>query len=288
MCLCGLIGTVLIAGPAVAQSADVNARLKRIENDVDTLNRAVYKGETPPPLSQESNEAAALVQNRLSQIENDLRNITGKVEEANYANQQLQQKVDMLEESARMRIEAIEAKLQGGAVATSQAAEPQQQPGIMGDGEPPAPTPVAVDSSVEINQPQLGTTPGGMDAASLYEQGFAEIKKENYAGAEALFNKFIADYPNHALTPNALYWLGETFYVRKDYNKASRVFAESYQKYPKGPKGADNLLKLGMSLAGKGEKQSACVALKQLKKEYPQGPAPVLTRGDQEMASLGC
>lgn len=288
MCLCGLVGMVLAAGPAMAQSADVNARLKRIENDVDTLNRAVYKGETPPPLSQEANEASALVQTRLSQIENDLRNLTGKVEEQTYANQQLQQKVDMLEESARMRIEAIEAKLQGG------AAVPVQQPGVVSGGAASAgqdnvpPSPVPVDPSVEINQPQLGAVSGGMDAASLYEQGFAEIKAENYAAAEATFNKFIADYPNHALAPNALYWLGETFYVRKDYNKASRVFAESYQKYPQGPKGADNLLKLGMSLAGKGEKDSACVALKQLKKEYPQGPAPVLNRGDQEMATLGC
>ena len=90
------------------------------------------------------------------------------------------------------------------------------------------------------------------------------------------------------MAPNALYWLGETFYVRKDYDKAARAFAEAYQKYPNGPKGADNLLKLGMSLAGKGEKDSACVALAQLRKEYPKGPEPVLKRGESEMATLGC
>ncbi len=282
----------MIAGPAAAQSADVNARLKRIENDVDTLNRAVYKGEAPPPLSQDANEATALMQSRLSQMENDLRTLTGRVEELTYANQQLQQKVDMLEEGVRRRIEALEGSLQGSEpMAPAAASQPQPQvngsvnePDLGGALQNQAPT----DPSVEINDQQLGATAGGMDAASLYEQGFAEIKKENYASAEVIFNKFIADYPNHALAPNALYWLGETFYVRKDYNKAARVFAESYQKYPKGPKGADNLLKLGMSLAGKGEKDSACVALKQLKKEYPQGPAPVLTRGDQEMATLGC
>ncbi len=276
MCLCGLVGALLVASPAFAQSSDIQARIKRIENDVDTLNRAVYKGQTPPPLSQEANESKAVLDSRLSQIENDLRELTGKVEQQSYDNQQLQQKLEALEGQFR--------NISAGSVASGQsqqATAPVGSDTVVIDGTPSVLQP---DASVEVNS----SSAGGMDAASLYEQGFAQIKQSDYPAAEKTFAAFIKDYPTHALAPNALYWLGETYYVRKDYDKASRIFAESYQKYPGGPKAADNLLKLGMSLAGKGEKDSACVALKQLKKEYPQGPGPVLTRADQEMSTLGC
>jgi len=43
-----------------------------------------------------------------------------------------------------------------------------------------------------------------------------------------------------------------------------------------------------MALAGQGKTKDACVALGQLKKEYPAGAAPVLTRGDQEIERLKC
>lgn len=287
MCLCAFVSLPLIA-PAHAQSNDINNRLKRIENDVETLNRAVYKGEKPPAAASGPSDADNLLQSRLNQIEKDLRELTGKVEEQTYANQQLQQKID-----------GIEARLN--------AAPPPSAPAPMAAPDAPAPLgptdtnvipPMAPDGTPAVLQPDPAMTPsasdvtgaetGATDAAGLYEQGFAQIKAGDHAGAETTFSRFMKEYPSHALAPNALYWLGETYYVRKDYDKAARTFAEAYQKYPNGPKGADNLLKLGLSLAGKGEKDNACIALGQLKKEYPKGPDPVLKRGETEMATLGC
>ena len=71
---------------------------------------------------------------------------------------------------------------------------------------------------------------------------------------------FIQQFPNDQLAGNAQYWLGETYYVRKRYNDAATAFAFGYQKYPKSGKGADDLLKLGMSLGSLGQKQDACSA----------------------------
>lgn len=296
MCLCGLVGATLLASaPAFAQS-DVNNRIKRLENEIDTLSRAVYKGEVPPAVAGGGmSEATANIESRLSQMENDLRTLTGKIEQQAYDTQQVQQKLDALEQDSRMRLDGIESQLRGGAQAgqVQGAMQPQvQQPAIdphvvIGSDQPPMPSTIQNDPASNVTGDETGA---GManDAAGLYEQGFAQIKQEDYAAAEKSFAQFMKDYPTHALAPNALYWLGETFYVRKDYDKAARAFAEAYQKYPNGPKGADNLLKLGMSLSGKGEKDSACVALAQLRKEYPKGPEPVLKRGEQEMKALGC
>lgn len=299
LCLCVLAcsGFFLAGIPATkahAQSNDVLNRLKRIENEVDTLNRAVYKGEKRPPVSQEAVDASANAELRLNRVEEELRNITGKLEQQAYDNQQLQQRLEALEQDSRMRLDTLEAQARAGAV-PAQPAPAQQQPMVDTNTVPPPgamvdesgqPIPKvlqpesAVDASVSPAQ--------ASDAASLYESGFAQIKANDYDGAEKSFAKFMKDYPTHALAPNALYWLGETYYVRKNYDKASRTFAEAYQKFPNGPKAADNLLKLGMSLSAKGEKQNACIALGQLKKEYPNGPEPVLKRGADEMAALGC
>lgn len=305
LCLCGVVGISMMAGtPAFAQSNDTNNRIKRLENEIDTLSRAVYKGEKPPAGAgggAAAADAMGVVDGRISQLEKDVQNLTGKLEQQSYDAQQMQQKLDALEQDARMRLDAIEAQLRGGAPTAAGTPPPslipqdpaQQQPpmdpnAVIGSetGQPPMKD-VNVDPSTNITGDETG---GGAaaDAAGLYEQGFSEIKREDYNAAEKSFAAFMKEYPTHALAPNALYWLGETFYVRKDYDKAARAFAEAYQKYPNGPKGADNLLKLGMSLAGKGEKDSACVALAQLRKEYPKGPEPVLKRGEQEMATIGC
>ncbi len=300
MCLCTVVGFTFLAGPAFAQN-DANNRIKRLENEIETLSRAVYKGEKPPvaPGAIGAADATANIDARISQLEKDLQTLTGKVEQQSYDSQQTQQKLEALEQDTRMRLDAIEGQLRagGGAAAAAAAATnapmtqpsdvPQQPPidpnVVIGSDQPPMPSVLQPETPAEDSG-----SAGSMDAAGLYEQGFAEIKREDYPAAEKSFAQFMKDYPTHALAPNALYWLGETFYVRKDYDKAARAFAEAYQKYPNGPKGADNLLKLGMSLAGKGEKSSACVALAQLRKEYPKGPEPVLKRGESESAALGC
>jgi tol-pal system protein YbgF len=296
LCLCGVVGISLLAGsPVLAQSNDTNNRIKRLENEIDTLSRAIYKGEKPPVPAGGGGDAIGGMDARLSQMENDLRTLTGKVEQQSYDAQQMQQKLDALEQDARMRLDAIEGQLRGapaGGIPTmpSQAQQPASTANdpnmVIGSEPPPMPSVLQNDPATNVTGDETGET--SLDAAGLYEQGFAEIKREDYAAAEKSFATFMKEYPTHALAPNALYWLGETFYVRKNYDKAARAFAEAYQKYPNGPKGADNLLKLGMSLAGKGEKDSACVALAQLRKEYPKGPEPVLKRGEAEMSTLGC
>ena len=126
------------------------------------------------------------------------------------------------------------------------------------------------------------------DPAGLYERAFSFVRDRDYDRAETAFADFLERYPAHDLASNAKYWLGETFYVRGDFEKAARVFAEAYQQYPKGSKGPDNLLKLGMSLAGLGKTQDACVTYIQLRKEYASGSIPVLMRAEQEMEKLGC
>jgi tol-pal system protein YbgF len=290
--------------PAWAQNSDVPSRLTRMENEIQTLSRAVFKGETPPPGSFSGGDSTqADMQNRLTQMESDLRTLTGKIEEQGY-------EITRLKEM-ESRVIALEGRAPGSSgagdgagMSTYSAAMPAQPP-IPPQGQPPEDGGFSMsdpDAPAPANAPttgQFGTMittidhSGGVYAppgspASDYEAAYTMLRNQDYANAAIAFEKFIKDNPDNSLTPNAMYWLGETHYVRNEFEPAAKIFAEAYQKYPKGAKAPDNLLKLAMSLVGMGKTRDACVALGQLKKEYPAGYAPVLSRADQEITRLGC
>ncbi|MBL8642785.1 MAG: tetratricopeptide repeat protein, partial [Rhodospirillaceae bacterium] len=53
-----------------------------------------------------------------------------------------------------------------------------------------------------------------------YDYAFDFLKRQDYASAETAFREFLKRAPKDPLAGNAQYWLGETYYVRGDYQKA--------------------------------------------------------------------
>ena len=312
--------------PAHAQQDDTFNRINRLEREIDTLNRAVYKGQQPAtaPTSIMSSSSdtgyQANLEVRLSEMEKQLRDLTGKLEQQTFENQQLRERLDRSQADIELRLGDLEKK--NGVASPQGAVNTNPVPGgtltgadTMG-GNPPMPgsepmlQPSAGNAAAPITDPnapapsnsptskQLGTLnqapggasipPSGSDPASLYENAFSQLKSGNYGVAQRDFNGFLTAHPDHPLASNATYWLGETYYAQQKYDQASRIFAESYKKYPKGPKAADSLLKLGMSLGGAGKSKEACVSFKQLKKEFASTANTAVRRADQEMSRLGC
>lgn len=318
---------------AYAQQDDTFNRLNRLEREIDTLNRAVYKGEkgagAPAPLSGSSTGDPTYQANlevRLSEMEKQLRDLTGRLEQQTFDIQQLRERLDRSQSDMELRLGELERKagISAGGVTGGVSPQPGQMTapgGTLAPDEtsmatvPPSPAmptqpqagnaPAALitdpNAPAPANSPtqqQLGTLteapggasipPSGNDAASLYENAFSQLKSGNFGVAQRDFDGFLKTYPEHPLAANATYWLGETYYAQSKYDLASRVFAESYKKFPKGPKAADSLLKLGMSLGGAGKTKEACVSFKQLKKEFSATQSTAVRRADQEMSRLGC
>lgn len=317
LCGCVLASVSLVPLPVFAQQ-DTNARLNRLENEIQTLSRALFKGEMPPAgemtaMGQGGGADAAGLEIRLQQIEMEVRNLTGRLEQQGYEQRTLQEKIERALADFEMRIADMEARSGGagnssGNVAPYRGIDTQMQgkalfPANIQPEEYPAddvPAMRMTGPGVAEDAPaagQLGTLSKSADGmlsgvsgspADAYEQAYALLRDKNYDAAEKSFTDFLGRYPSHDLAANAKYWLGETFYVRGNFERAARVFAEAYQLYPKGPKGPDNLLKLALSLNGMGKKDDACLSLKQLAREYPAGSAPVLARAEREAQNMGC
>jgi tol-pal system protein YbgF len=141
------------------------------------------------------------------------------------------------------------------------------------------------DQTATSNQPYA--LPGA-NADEQYQYAFDLMRQTKYGEAEQALSTFVDDYPDHPLAGNASYWLGEAYYVRKDYNNAALTFAQTFQKYPQSGKAPDSLLKLGMSLAALGETADACKALHELGARYPKASDAVKQRAAKERAKNGC
>jgi tol-pal system protein YbgF len=135
--------------------------------------------------------------------------------------------------------------------------------------------------------PSRGALPTG-SASEQYDFAFGLLKQADYPAAEEALKHFIGQHPNDPLASSAHYWLGETYYARGRYAEAASIFADGYKRYPKGAKAADDLLKLGMSLARANQRQNACVALAQLDHDFPHSGSAIKERATAEKKRLGC
>jgi tol-pal system protein YbgF len=122
----------------------------------------------------------------------------------------------------------------------------------------------------------------------IYQEAYNVLKNGDYAEAEAAFIEFIKDYSDHSLSSNAYYWLGETFYVRKNYVLAAQNFAAGYQKFPKGTKASAQLLKLGISLYVLKKNTDACRTFKKLDAEFTELPPSISSRASTYKEKLDC
>lgn len=323
-CLLMVFAFVFTAPAAVAQQDDLYARMKRVEGEIDTLSRAVFKGERPPVSAATTSGSAgyqADVEQRLSDLEKQMRDLTGRIEQQDYAMTQLKERVDrtLTDMELRMKDSAAVAAPQAGAPAQTGTSgtlsandmggptdiAPTTPTDDMTLGNPPSTAgaipadpnaPASANSPTVQNLGSITETPGGAtiapkpgdDPAGQYEMAFSQLKGGNSQSAKNGFEEFLKKYPTHPLAPNATYWLGESYYAAGEYDKAARIFAESYKKYPQGPKVADSLLKMGMSLGQGGKIKEACITLQKLKEEFPSGQGVSVRRGEQEMAKLGC
>ena len=153
--------------------------------------------------------------------------------------------------------------------------------------QPFAPQPENVGTGGAIRPPSPGGLPAG-SASEQYNLAFGLLKQADYPAAEAALKNFIRQHPDDGLAGSAQYWLGETYYARGNYAEAAITFAEGYKRYPKGSKAADDLLKLGMSLARVNQKQNACTALVQLDRDFPNAGNGIKERAKDEKKRLGC
>ena len=154
--------------------------------------------------------------------------------------------------------------------------------------EPMAPAPTMPEPAASPQPQPMAAELKHLSPEQAYESARAYITQTEYPKAQKALAEFVAAFPEHKLASAALYWMGETYFVEKNYKVAAQKFLEGYKKDPKGSKAADNLLKLSLCLDALGKSPEACTTLKKLFKEYPAMNGSIKAMAQRTRDRLQC
>ena len=305
-------------GNVYSDNHNVLQVLETLKQDIKTLERAVYSDSFEKKnsdnnietLSENSSEEA-LTRHllKLSEIENQFRDLTNKFEEINFKLDKLSNRLTKLQSDNQLRFEQVE-KTMGNVVSTGATnltenisdeekilpgtSEPQDLGSIsykdMTTSEKNQQT-QSVDSTSTVILEDIENSEKLLPKDSpdkQYEFATSFLKVGDYNTAERALKEFVQTNPNHELAGNAQYWFAETFRIRQLYVDAASAYLEGYQKYPKSEKAPDNLLKLGVSLVQIGEKDQGCMMITSLEKEYPEASQSILQKAKYEEKKFEC
>ncbi|MBB1059183.1 tol-pal system protein YbgF [Marilutibacter spongiae] len=207
------------------------------------------------------NQANVDLLNQVSQLKAEVQALRSQVEELNHQLNQQQEsgKAQYLDLDGRIN------RLEGGGAPPVDAGEPvSSAPGTRS----PSPT-----AAVTETPPSVYGDPGRIaqtaDERQAYDLAFDALKAGEYAQSANLFQDFLARFPAGAYAPNALYWLGESYYVTQNYPLAMGQFQALLDRYPTHDKAPGALLKVGLSQYGLDQLEAAERTLAEVTERYP-------------------
>lgn len=255
------------SGQSPTDNTVLKMRIDKIDQELRMLQRSSDQGSrsnSATSLSPDQIKLIADMSIRLEKLEAELRSVTGELEELSHQTAMLDKNFNLFRQDLQMQLQNMESitNTNSGDAESSNNTLMDDQNKITQSSMVPATPAMSVAQEPIPSLPQASVE-------EQYDFALSYLRKGDYFIAEKLFQQLLTLYPKHTIASNAQYWLGETFYARQNYPEAAKAFLSGFQKFPQGSKGADSLLKLGLSLAAMGQVEEACNAYAELKERYP-------------------
>ena len=269
-----LIFNFLFSGIAYSDNHNIYEILDLIKKDLKTLERAVYSGSIEIESNTNSQSVSNIDNNsedvltrhllKLTEVEEQFRELTNKFEEINFKLDKLSNRVSKLQSDNQIRFQDIENNLSSintiddnQKLSFAPKIEKQILPGSSQPQDLGAISYKDMETSEKNQQIQsVDTTasiveetfqaedkilPVDLTTKEQYEFATSFLKVGDYSTAERAFREFVLSNPEDELAGSAQYWYAETFRIRQLYTDAASAYLEGYQKYPKGKKAPINL-----------------------------------------------
>lgn len=230
--------TLVVAAPAFAQHASLAERVAALEQQAA------------------NNRGNVDLLNQVTQLKSEVQTLRAQLEDVQQQNEQLKgtNRSQYLDLDGRLN------RLEG-----SGATAVPSQAGISA-AVPPVVAPTEPRPSVYGD---AGSLAKGYCERSAYEAAFDALKSGRYAESAQQFQAFLQAYPSGTYAPNALYWLGESYYVTQNYALAQQQFQALLDRYPTHDKAPGALLKVGLSQYGLKQFDAAERTLGDVTARYP-------------------
>jgi tol-pal system protein YbgF len=227
-----------VGGETKRSQADLLLKIESLESQLRSLSAGMeeYKDFLKKP-SKEIDRVKEDVATRTKLLEERSKALEGK-------DKALEDRVKLLEENLR----AIDAKIDR---LTSKQQETEKS------------------ASAREMTSETKTASLSRGAGDLYKDAYESFQKGNLDAARKKFETFIRQYPNTELSDNAQFWIGETYYLKKDYEKAILEYEKAISKYPEGDKVPAALFKQAIAFLDLGDKTNGRNLLKRVIERYP-------------------
>jgi tol-pal system protein YbgF len=283
---------LLAAGLAAAPTAGEAAQWWKFGRDKPQSEDARSPGAISVAQSDEGSD-------RMSRLENSLRNLTGQVEQLTFQLRQLQEQVKRAQEDNEFRFQDLENG-KGGAGKKAVKAEPPaaQQPSAAASEQPPAAEPPAQRASEEpppaaegqagADGTVLGAPPKSIGTLITDEPpppGSQPMDLSTMSGGGAEQTpapaQQTASLPASG-DPATDFKAAYEQIVRGDYAVAEAAFRQFLANYPGDPRAAEAQYWIGDSLFSRGKYGEAAAEFRTAYKKYPQS-----TKGAETLLKIG-
>ena len=300
-----------------ADNHNIYETLELIQKDLKTLERAIYSGSievstsgTSSSIALDANSEDVLTRHllKLSEIENQFRDLTNRFEEINFKLDKLSNRLSKVQADNQIRFQDIENTIVSGdgSKKLTLKTENNEDQILPGSSQPQDLGTISYkDNATEETSQQIQSVETTASIVTevfqaeekilpndtpekQYEFATSFLKVGDYPTAVRAFREFVLSNPENELAGNAQYWYAETFRIRQLYTDAASAYLEGYQKYPKGEKAPINLLKLGVSMVQIGEKDQGCKMINGVEKQYPQANQSVIQKAKYESKKFEC
>lgn len=270
------MAVVFGAGSAQAQDSALSGRVDRLEREMRAVQRKVFPGgagqTVEPQITPETSTSVPgtpsgtplidLTQ-RVTAIEEQLRTLTGQVEQGQYRLRQLEDAFAAYKRGTDARIKGIEDRATANAALggedttvptdTAGAAirppatgtRPTTPPPAAGTATPatPKPTGTRAQQVAAIEKPNTGDP-----AEDGYTYGFRLWQAKLYPEARRELEAVATKYPTHRRASYSQNLLGRAYLDSGAPSLAAVAFYENYKKNPKGERAPDSLYYLAQAL----------------------------------------
>ena len=220
---------------------------------------ATSAGPANLPPSPSTNSLFELM-GRLEQLQAEVQQLTGKVEEQANTIAELKKQQSTMYSDFDERVQGLENKVDGTGQPTP---EIPQEPAASGESEtnqadtPKTEAPTTSEPATDAGSaqqpvpaekapaPKADVVPVSDAEKQEYQQAYNELRLGHTNESISAFNAYLEKYPTGGYANNAQYWLGEAYRVNQDDDSARKAFNAVIEKYPNSAKVPDAILKLG-------------------------------------------
>lgn len=258
------IKLMLVVAAALGAAAPVQAQRQSLADRVGALEQQVNNSQVNADMLQQ-----------LQQLRDQMRALQGTIEQLQHENEQLKQRGRDQYLDLDGRLNRLEGGVPESSTNTETPAAAAKQPAATIPERPPT---VRGDA---------GSLASAGNERAAYNAAFDALKAGDYAESAQLFQGFLEIYPNAVYTPNALYWLGESYYATRNFKMAEVQFRDLVARYPTHDKAAGGLLKLGLSQLGEGDGALAEQTLEEVVSRFPGSDAARTAQDRLQSIRLG-